>query len=69
MADPKDFCSCTDTKCPNHPTNHDKGCSLCVAKCLRQGEIPGCFFNVVDPTKEKRTGYTYEAFAKAVLSD
>ena len=39
------FCTCRDLKCPFHPTNHNKGCSLCIAKNLKEGEIPSCFFN------------------------
>lgn len=48
-----EFCTCKDTDCPLHPSNHDKGCSLCIAKNLKLGEIPNCFFNLVD--KEKKT--------------
>ena len=28
----KEFCSCTDHKCPFNPVNHDKGCDLCISK-------------------------------------
>ena len=38
------FCTCTDHACPNHPTNHDRGCTPCIAKCLSQHEIPTCFY-------------------------
>ncbi len=37
------FCTCTDFKCPLHPTNHDKGCDPCISKNLRKDEIPTCF--------------------------
>ena len=30
-----------------HPSNHDKGCAPCIAKNLKQREIPSCFFNEV----------------------
>lgn len=30
----KEFCTCTDHKCPLNPINHDRGCELCVKKCL-----------------------------------
>ncbi|MDY3059529.1 MAG: DUF6485 family protein [Fusobacterium sp.] len=40
----KHFCSCTDHKCPMNPVNHDKGCDLCIQKCLKLNEIPSCFF-------------------------
>lgn len=26
----KEFCTCTDHKCPLNPINHDRGCELCV---------------------------------------
>ena len=63
-----DFCTCKDTKCPLNPVNHDKGCSLCISKCLHDGEIPSCFFNAVSETG-KRTGYTYKDFAEYVLKN
>ena len=59
------FCTCTDIACPMHPTNHDKGCSLCIAKNLKLREIPSCFFNMVG--SEKRDTYFFEDFAEAVL--
>ena len=55
MKDAKEFCTCTDYKCPNHPVNHDKGCTFCIQKNLRQKEIPACFFHDIDcekPTPE-----------------
>ena len=69
MSNLSEFCTCKDTKCPLNPVNHDKGCSLCIAKCLKLGEIPSCFFNAVDPKMGNRQGYTYEDFAKLVLFD
>ncbi len=59
------FCTCTDTKCPFHPTNHTHGCTPCIAKNLREGEIPSCFFNAID--HPKTTGeWHYEDFAALV---
>ncbi|MDE5549558.1 MAG: hypothetical protein K2J13_04840 [Clostridia bacterium] len=62
------FCVCKDHDCPFHPTNHDKGCTPCIAKNIKNKEIPSCFFNAADgyPSKD---GYTFEAFAKLVLAD
>lgn len=62
------FCTCKDTECPLNPVNHEKGCSLCINKCLTVGEIPSCFFNAVNE-KAKRTGYTYKDFAQFVLNN
>ncbi len=59
------FCSCTDTKCPLNPVNHDKGCDLCIQKCLKDNEIPSCFFNKVNKNVEDKD-YTFMGFAKHV---
>jgi len=61
-----EFCTCGDLDCPNHPNNHDQGCTPCILKNLNEGEIPSCFFNVADPER-KREGYFFENFAKVVL--
>ncbi len=66
MKNSSDFCTCKDTKCPLNPVNHEKGCSLCINKCLKAGEIPSCFFNAVNENGV-RTGYTYKEFAEYVL--
>jgi len=60
------FCTCTDLKCPLHPANHDKGCAPCIAKNLKQKEIPSCFFKKLN-TGKKPENYYFEDFAKAVL--
>ena len=60
------FCTCRDTACPMHPSNHGKGCAPCVAKNLSLGEIPSCFFNRADPDGE-RSSFFFEDFAEAVL--
>lgn len=58
-------CACTDTSCPHNPVNHDKGCSPCIAKNLRHGEIPSCFFVKVQGHDEY-DGYSYRHFARLV---
>ncbi len=60
--DARNFCTCTDHQCPLNPVNHGRGCTLCVAKCLRAGEIPSCFFNAVN-ADERPESYTMEGFA------
>ncbi len=60
------FCTCEDLKCPFHPTNHDKGCSPCISKNLKLGEIPSCFFNKIN-APQNLPSYTMEDFAKLVL--
>lgn len=64
---PADFCTCQDKKCPLNPANHDKGCTPCVAKCLREGELPSCFFNAVAPYRGPDADYSYEGFARLLL--
>ena len=59
------FCTCGDDKCPFNPVNHEQGCTPCIAKNLREGEIPSCFFKAIDfpkPTKD----WHYEDFAYLV---
>ena len=58
-------CTCTDTSCPFNPVNHDKGCTPCIAKNLREGEIPSCFFVEVQGHDEC-DGYSYQHFARVV---
>ena len=58
------FCTCGDKNCPHNPINHDKGCTPCIEKNLKAGEIPSCFFDAVGSRTED--GYTYEAFARHV---
>ncbi len=60
------FCNCEKTDCPLHPKNHDKGCSLCIAKNLKTHEMPSCFFNSIGA--KDRPGDSYEDFARAVLN-
>ena len=65
MRDAKEYCTCTDTRCPCHPVNHNRGCDLCIQKNLRQKEIPSCFFHDIDcekPTPE----WHYADFADLV---
>ena len=59
------FCTCTDTKCPCHPSNHDKGCTLCVAKNLQQREIPSCFFHAAGGEKPT-PDWHFEDFAALI---
>ena len=66
MEDLSTFCTCTDLKCPCHPANHDKGCTLCIAKNRAQGEIPSCFFKQADPAYHGPT-YFMEDFAAVVM--
>lgn len=64
------FCTCGDHKCPfnpHNPENGGKGCDLCIKKCLKNGEIPSCFFQDVDSGGKPEGGYTYRDFADFVI--
>ena len=61
------FCTCQNTACRCHPSNHDQGCDLCIQKELRKGEIPSCFFNLVIRPGETVEDCTIQAFARRVL--
>ncbi len=65
---PVRFCTCTDTKCPNHPSNHDLGCTLCIAKNLREREIPSCFFHAAGGEKPTE-GWHWEDFAALIAAN
>ena len=58
-------CTCTDTSCPFNPATHDKGCTPCIAKNLKYGEIPSCFFVAIQGHDEY-PGYSYQHFAQLV---
>ncbi|ERI05105.1 hypothetical protein HMPREF9069_01027 [Atopobium sp. oral taxon 810 str. F0209] len=49
-----------------HPSNHDKGCVPCIAKNLKEKEIPSCFFNLVGDAAEE-SSFFFEDFARLVL--
>lgn len=61
------FCTCLDYACKSHPSNHDKGCTLCVAKNLAEQEIPACFFRKLQPDMEREMDYSFKGFAGFVL--
>ena len=59
------FCTCTDLSCPCHPANHDKGCTPCIAKNLKEREIPTCFFKAVGHPKPTENWH-FEDFASLI---
>ena len=62
--DAREFCTCTDHKCPFNPVNNEKGCNLCVLKCLKQNEIPSCFFKKISAEKPEKpcSNRRYQSF-------
>ena len=63
-----DYCTCTNLRCPLHPANHDKGCTPCIRKNLRLGEVPNCFFHLVNEPGEDVPDSSLEAFARKILA-
>ena len=63
-----DFCTCSSRDCPNHPANHDRGCTPCNRKNLKRGEIPSCFFNLIGHD-EPLASYRIENFARLALME
>jgi len=59
------FCTCNDVSCPYNPANHDEGCTPCIAKNLREREIPSCFYKVIDHEKPT-VNWHFEDFAALV---
>lgn len=59
------FCTCKNTKCPRHPSNHDQGCAPCVERKLQTNGIPACFFNKLEGGENKK-GDSFEDFANFV---
>ena len=62
------FCTCANMACPLHPTKHERGCAPCIAKNLKLGEIPNCFFNMVDPDNVRPDDKFYD-FAQCVMKN
>ena len=65
MKEAREFCTCTDHRCPFHPVNHGQGCDPCIQKNLRLKEIPSCFFHDIDAEKPTPKWH-YEDFAALV---
>ena len=65
MTNAKEYCTCTDYKCPCHPINHDQGCNLCILKNLKQKEIPSCFFHLAGGEKPT-PDWHFEDFAALI---
>ena len=65
MSNQVPFCTCDDTSCSFHPTNHDKGCTPCIAKNIKENEVPTCIFKKADPDYAG-PGYKVKDFAQLV---
>jgi hypothetical protein len=63
------ICTCTNTKCKLHPSNHNKGCTPCISKNLKLQEIQNCFFKLVTDDIEAIEDCSLKGFAKKVLGE
>jgi hypothetical protein len=64
----KHFCTCPETKYPNQPCNHNKGCDPCIQKNLKFGEIPSCFWSKITGGVVGKTENSVEEFIKFYLN-
>lgn len=62
------FCTCKDTTCKLNPENHNLGCDPCIQKNIKAGEIPSCFFHLIDEDISHLKEFTIESFVKFYLS-
>ena len=62
------FCTCVDSACPNHPSNHGKGCNPCVASCKAKREIPVCFFRKFQDDMSRDQDFSFAGFARFVTT-
>lgn len=60
------FCTCENTECRLHPKNHNYGCDRCIKKNLNNGEIPTCFFKMVDNDISSVRDFTVNGFVRHV---
>ena len=65
----KNFCTCEKIKCPYHPLNHNQGCDLCVEKNLKKGEIPTCFFKLINQDTSNDKKFTIQEFVDFYLEN
>lgn len=69
MANENHFCTCNETTCKLHPTNHDMGCDPCIRKNLKKGEMPGCFFHLISDDTSELEEFTIDSFVKFYLEN
>lgn len=58
-----DFCTCVDKACKCHPSNHDQGCTPCIASNIMERHIPVCFYRCLEPDMDRKQDYSFEGFA------
>ncbi|WIV13697.1 DUF6485 family protein [Proteiniborus sp. MB09-C3] len=63
------FCTCKDLNCKLNPHNHDLGCDPCIRKNLKQGEIPSCFFHLIQDDLSQLSRFDIESFIKLYIEN
>lgn len=67
MPHPAPICNCNELNCPNNPCNHNQGCTPCIGKNLAKGEIPACFFRLVNGDLSQLDSFYLEDFVNFYL--
>jgi len=62
-----DFCTCADTACPYHAINQNGECTACIAKNLKNYEIPACFWKKIGKDANYESDYNFHEFSKEVI--
>jgi hypothetical protein len=68
----KHFCTCDDLVCvlnPNNPNNQIQSCDPCIRKNLKAGEIPSCFFLLVNNDMTGVVDFTIDGFVEFYLKN
>ncbi|MEX1377821.1 MAG: DUF6485 family protein [Eubacteriales bacterium] len=63
------FCTCKDMDCKLNPCNHELGCTPCIQKNLKNGEMPSCFFNLVNDDLSDVHEFTIDSFVRFYIKN
>lgn len=69
MENKNHFCTCKDLNCKLNPHNHNLGCDPCIKKNLREGEIPSCFFRLINDDISDIKEFTFESFVEFFIKN
>ena len=68
MVNLSEFCTCNNLECPLHPSKHNRGCAPCISKNLKLKEIPNCFFNLIEVSRNRGGDSLKEFYAYVITS-
>ncbi len=69
MSENRHFCTCPVTKCRYHPINHDKGCDPCMESNIKDGQVPNCLFQAVNPDISGVKDFSIKGFVQFYLKN